>query len=91
MLNRIHTAVGEGFTDDATDSCTPDAKFYFDGDIYQAEIKSIFRRNWLYFCHQSQVPKLARVHGFRASAFGLDSVFGFRFSDLDFRESPNLH
>lgn len=58
MLNRIHTAVGEGFTDDATDSCTPDAKFYFDGDIYQAEIKSIFRQNWLYFCHQSQVPKM---------------------------------
>lgn len=56
MLNQIRMIAGEGFTDDPTNSCTPDGTFYFDESIYQAEIRQIFGRNWLYFCHQSQIP-----------------------------------
>lgn len=56
MLNRNPNIAGAGFTDDPTESFTPDAAFYFDPAIYADETRKIFGRNWLYFCHQSQIP-----------------------------------
>ena len=56
MPNRIRTIVGHGFSADASNSCTPDAPFYFDPGLYAEEQRQIFGRNWLYFCHQSQIP-----------------------------------
>ena len=47
---------GDGFTADPANSHTPDAPYYFDPDVYRAEIRSIFQRNWTYFCHASQIP-----------------------------------
>jgi phenylpropionate dioxygenase-like ring-hydroxylating dioxygenase large terminal subunit len=58
MLNPLRNVAGEGFTDDATNSFTPDAEFYFDEAIFKAETRSIFSRSWLYFCHQSQIPEV---------------------------------
>lgn len=80
MLNRVQKAAGEGFTDDATDSCTPDAKFYFDNDIYLAEIKNIFQRNWLYFCHQSQIPE---VGDYISGEIAGQSIYVIRSKDGD--------
>lgn len=57
MLNQLRKIAGEGFTDDATNSFTPDGEFYFDEAIYRAEQRDIFSRHWLYFCHQSQIPE----------------------------------
>ena len=48
---------GSGFTDDPAFSHTPDAPYYFDESVYRAEMKSIFQRNWLYFCHASQISE----------------------------------
>lgn len=56
MTDRASLLAGPGFTADAASSFTPEAAFYFDPALYQAEIDRIFRRNWLYFCHQSQLP-----------------------------------
>lgn len=47
---------GDGFTADPANSHTPDAPYYFDPDVYRAEIRRIFQRNWTYFCHASQIP-----------------------------------
>jgi len=58
MLNRFRTIAGDGFTVDPAESFTPDAEFYFDPQIYASELNNIFGRNWLYFCHQSQVPAI---------------------------------
>lgn len=48
---------GPGFTDDAAESYTPDAAYYFDPDVYRAELRQIFQSNWLYFCHASQIAQ----------------------------------
>ena len=53
--HRISKA-GDGFTEDPANSFTPDAPYYFDPDVYRAEMRSIFQRNWTYFCHASQLP-----------------------------------
>ncbi len=53
----IPCAAGEGFKQDATFSHAPSADFYTDPKIHEAELRQIFRKEWLYFCHQSQVPK----------------------------------
>ena len=58
MLDKISDFAGAGFTDDATNSFTPDSGFYFDEGIYQAELTNVFGRNWLYFCHHSEIPNL---------------------------------
>jgi phenylpropionate dioxygenase-like ring-hydroxylating dioxygenase large terminal subunit len=58
MLDRFRAVAGAGFTADPTESFTPDAEFYFDPQIYASELNGIFGRNWLYFCHQSQVPEI---------------------------------
>jgi len=55
MPDRIRNIAGEGFSADPTQSCTPDARFYFDPAQYADELRQIFGRNWLYFCHQSQI------------------------------------
>jgi phenylpropionate dioxygenase-like ring-hydroxylating dioxygenase large terminal subunit len=57
MLNIVSRLAGDGFTEDAADSFTPDAEFYFNRSIYEAEVRNIFQRNWLYFCHESQVAE----------------------------------
>jgi choline monooxygenase len=57
MLNFARKLAGDGFSDDPANSFTPNAEFYFDRSIYEAEVRSIFHRNWLYFCHQSQVAE----------------------------------
>jgi carnitine monooxygenase subunit len=57
MLKDIRQIAGDGFTADPTESSTPDAEYYFDPSIYDAELRCIFQRNWLYFCHQSQIPE----------------------------------
>ena len=56
MPDRVADPAGPGFTADAANSFTPEAGFYFDEALYKAELKSIFAKNWLYFCHQSQIP-----------------------------------
>ncbi|MFN4143385.1 SRPBCC family protein [Aestuariivirga sp.] len=48
---------GSGFTEDAARSFTPDASFYFDEAVYKAELRGIFSRSWLYFCHGSELPE----------------------------------
>lgn len=48
---------GDGFTADPANSFTPDAPYYFDPGVYQAELRSIFQRNWMYFCHASQIAQ----------------------------------
>ncbi|MCB1379254.1 MAG: Rieske 2Fe-2S domain-containing protein [Alphaproteobacteria bacterium] len=57
MPNIMRDLPGTGFTNDAAQSYTPDAAFYFDQSLYQGELAAIFHRNWLYFCHQSQIPR----------------------------------
>lgn len=48
---------GDGFTSDPANSFTPDAPYYFDPEVHQAELRNIFQRNWNYFCHGSQIPQ----------------------------------
>lgn len=55
MPDPIRTIVGAGFAQDATESFTPEAEFYFDEGVYRAETRHIFQRNWMYFCHRSQI------------------------------------
>ena len=57
MSSRLIDPAGPGFTSDAANSCTPEAAFYFDEALYRAELKSIFAKNWLYFCHTSELPE----------------------------------
>jgi phenylpropionate dioxygenase-like ring-hydroxylating dioxygenase large terminal subunit len=57
MTDRLADPAGAGFTADPTQSFTPEAAFYFDPVLYDTEIKHIFGRNWLYFCHHSQIPE----------------------------------
>jgi len=57
MTQHRVSKAGDGFTKDAADSYTPDAPYYFDPDVYRAEMRSIFQRNWIYFCHASQIPE----------------------------------
>lgn len=57
MTRHETSTAGAGFTADPANSETPDAEFYFDEGIYRAELRSIFQRSWLYFCHSSQVPE----------------------------------
>jgi carnitine monooxygenase subunit len=54
---KVHqiSKAGDGFTNDPANSFTPDAPYYFDPEVYQAEMRNIFQRNWLYFCHASQI------------------------------------
>lgn len=54
-MHRISKA-GDGFTADPANSFTPDAPYYFDPDVYRAEMQLIFQKNWTYFCHASQIP-----------------------------------
>lgn len=48
--------VGDGFTDDATESRAADGRYYTDETVYRAEIEKVFQHEWNYFCHQSQIP-----------------------------------
>lgn len=57
MTRHDISIAGEGFTADPANSCTPDAGFYFDEGIYKSELRAIFQRSWLYFCHASQLPE----------------------------------
>jgi choline monooxygenase len=57
MLKNVQGLAGEGFTDDPTNSFTPDARYYFDTAIYEGELQRIFQRNWLFFCHHSQISE----------------------------------
>ena len=36
---------GDGFSADPANSYTPDAPYYFDPEVYRAEMRSIFQRN----------------------------------------------
>jgi phenylpropionate dioxygenase-like ring-hydroxylating dioxygenase large terminal subunit len=54
-IHRISKA-GDGFTAEPSNSFTPDAPYYFDPDVYRAELREIFQKNWLYFGHASQLP-----------------------------------
>jgi phenylpropionate dioxygenase-like ring-hydroxylating dioxygenase large terminal subunit len=57
-MNIHHVSkAGTGFTDDPANSQTPDAPYYFDPGVHQAELRQIFQRNWLYLCHGSQIAK----------------------------------
>ena len=57
MTQHRVSKAGDGFTKNPADSYTPDAPYYFDPDVYRAEMRSIFQRNWIYFCHASQIPE----------------------------------
>ena len=46
MTHHSVSTAGNGFTDDPANSFTPDAPYYFDPEVYRAEIRSIFQRNW---------------------------------------------
>lgn len=56
MTDHRISKAGDGFSADPANSFTPDAPFYFDPDVYNAEIQKIFQCNWTYFCHASQIP-----------------------------------
>jgi carnitine monooxygenase subunit len=56
MNIRPISLAGDGFSSDPANSFTPDAPYYFDPGVYRAEMRDIFQRNWLYFCHASQIP-----------------------------------
>jgi carnitine monooxygenase subunit len=56
MNIRPISLAGDGFSSDPANSFTPDAPYYFDPGVYRAELRDIFQRNWLYFCHASQIP-----------------------------------
>ncbi len=45
------------FSDDPTQSNTANAEFYFSPDIFELERRNIFQRNWVFFCHESQVAE----------------------------------
>ncbi|MEM7207656.1 MAG: aromatic ring-hydroxylating dioxygenase subunit alpha [Pseudomonadota bacterium] len=45
------------FTKNPKESYTLPARFYFDGDIYNAEKEAIFYSSWLYAGHKSQVAE----------------------------------
>lgn len=78
MLNQLRNIAGDGFSDDPTRSFTPDAEFYFDKNLYKAEIRNIFGRSWLYFCHQSQIPNSG---DFIVGEIGGQSVYAIRAKD----------
>ena len=78
MSNRIRTIVGQGFSADASESHTPDAPFYFDPGLYAEEQRQIFGRNWLYFCHQSQIPSEG---DYLSGAVADESIFVIRGRD----------
>lgn len=55
-LHRLSKA-GDGFSDDPAHSFTPDAPYYFDPEVHRAELRQLFQKNWLYFCHASQIAQ----------------------------------
>ena len=57
MTQHSISKAGDGFSADPANSYTPDAPYYFDPEVYRAEMRSIFQRNWIYFCHASQIPE----------------------------------
>jgi len=53
---KIKSIVGEGFTDDATNSYAAEGRYYTDPDVHALELNKVFGREWNYVCHQSQIP-----------------------------------
>jgi carnitine monooxygenase subunit len=44
------------FSGDPMQSRTPEPAYYYSPELFAFERRDIFQRNWLYFCHVSQVP-----------------------------------
>lgn len=43
------------FSDDPMCSRTPEPAYFYSPELYALEQRDIFQRNWVYFCHQSQL------------------------------------
>ena len=65
----------ENFDSDPARSWTLPGHYYFDADIYRAEMKQIFYRNWQYVCHISAIPQTGDYH---VRDIGDQSVFVLR-------------
>ena len=48
---------------------------YTDQDIYEIEMKNIFEANWVYICHESQIPN---VGDYYSAKIGRQPVFVIR-------------
>ena len=44
------------FSADPTLSRTPEPGYFYSPELFELEKRDIFLRNWLYFCHASQLP-----------------------------------
>ena len=44
------------FSADPTQSRTPEPPYFYSPELFALEQRDIFHRNWLYFCHSSQLP-----------------------------------
>lgn len=84
-IERRHLA--PGFSDDPTLSTTPDAEFFYSPAVYEREKQRIFYRNWLFFCHASEVPAPG---DYRVGSILDQSIFVLRGSDGEVRAFFNV-
>lgn len=84
---RSHPTVGEGFAADPTRSFAPEGAYYTDPATYEAEIAAIFRREWQYVCHQSE---LTSPGDYRVTEIGEQSIYVIRDRDRELRAFHNV-
>ncbi|MGH6872851.1 MAG: aromatic ring-hydroxylating oxygenase subunit alpha [Rhizomicrobium sp.] len=59
-----------------TAQITLEASLYRDPSVYEAERRHVFARNWLMFCHESQLPMAGSYVAAQAAGFPLLAVRG---------------
>ncbi len=77
----------ERFDADPARSWTLPGKYYFDPDIYRAELEQIFYRSWQYVCH---VSSLRATNCYAVRDIGDQSVFVLRAAGGELRAFHNV-
>ncbi len=80
-------SIASDFSDDPAKSFTPNAGYFFDSAVYEAEQAKIFQRSWMYFCHQSQI---ARPGDYRVGEVAGQSICVVRGQDSQIRAFFNV-
>ncbi len=79
--------VGPGFSHDATNTHAPAGRYYTDPDVHRLEIEKVFRHEWNYFCHQSQIPNPG---DYMTGSVGEESLYVIRGRDDVIRAFYNV-
>jgi phenylpropionate dioxygenase-like ring-hydroxylating dioxygenase large terminal subunit len=56
ISSAIKAKYAEHFSADPLLSRTPEPSYFYSPELFALEQRDIFQRNWLYFCHSSQLP-----------------------------------